>query len=272
MEPSKRIRQLDSDEDYRDRVKTSATTRLKYNQPDDITSWTEAEKEAHFASFGGQPYNDAADTIAHAVLSDLRGRKGVGNELDQYDDEVVEDIFDHVSEIIRQGIAAEVYERPALDYTPFVYHDEKWPFFDDNEIRSEGGTYTPHEVRQQLFNRMIDKAMTCGQEEGNYTPTERCMRTVHGVIGLIDGKGGNRSDGKGLPVMQLMICPSPEYSEERARKGLPLYDNSVPLDCGLPAPDYETGLTRAFEDHYTSRFETSIRARQLRAAKDLFGS
>jgi len=262
MEDKKQSRRYFTDKNYRHQIQEAAyadVERSKIFMGEDLDKGTE-----HY-----HPIVDQADLAAEAVLSQLSDRSGI--QLD-FDPETNHEIADTLAEIIRHSMAAQVYERPPLDYTPFVYHDEKWPFFDDNEIRSEGGTYTPHEVRQQLFNRMIDKAMTCGQEEGNYTPTERCMRTVHGVIGLIDGKGGNRSDGKGLPVMQLMICPSPEYSEERARKGLPLYDNSVPLDCGLPAPDYETGLTRAFEDHYTSRFETSIRARQLRAAKDLFGS
>jgi hypothetical protein len=268
MEDKKQYRRFFTDTKYQEsiektaqwelaRQKEDAAKPVKNFDPDD------SQKEWY------HPAVDRADVVALAIKSELNGRSGV--DLDFDDPELGQEVSDTIAEIVRQGMASEVYERPAIEHTPpFVYHDEKWPYFDDNEIRSSGETYTPHEVRQQLFDRMLDKAIFHGTH-GDFTPVERCVQTVRSVIDVINGGDGNRPDGKGLPLFQLMISPHPEYLEERARQGLPDYDNSVPVDYGLPSPEYQTGLTRAFEDHFDTRFAGAIKDRSIRAAKDLFG-
>jgi len=259
-------RLLETDEVYRDKIQKEATYRLMR-----VGEMQNSERRRYF--YGNLPLAGPVEVTAAACLEELRSRSGVGNELESYlgDQEIEEDIIDSMVEIIRQGMGAEIYERPPIDNKPFVYHDEKWPHYDDNEIRSSGETYTPHEVRQQLFDKMIDKAIFHGQEPGDLSPTERCLRTVHSVINVINAGEGNRPDGQGLPLFQLLISPHPEYMEARSRLGLPDYDNTVPVDCGLPAPEYQTGLTRAFEDHFNDRFATQIKERSVKAAKDLFG-
>jgi hypothetical protein len=271
MEDKKQYRRFFTDPDYRLGIEESAKNDLKWRVRELKEPYEEEAKDENGFPYPS-PCIDQADAVARAIISDLRNRGGgIDDAIGNFDLEAQTQLKDVAAEIVRQGMASEVYERPAIDHPPpFVYHDEKWPYFDDNEIRSSGETYTPHEVRQQLFDRMLDKAIFHGTH-GDFTPVERCVQTVRSVIDVINGGDGNRPDGKGLPLFQLMISPHPEYLEGRARQGLPDYDNSVPVDYGLPSPEYQTGLTRAFEDHFDTRFASAIKDRTIRAAKDLFG-
>lgn len=58
-----------------------------YDQPDDDESATPAADWAHAAARG--------------ILSNLKGRGGIGNELEQLDEELRKEIVDEAAEIIR---------------------------------------------------------------------------------------------------------------------------------------------------------------------------
>jgi hypothetical protein len=254
----------DTDEEYRGQVIEGARWKL------DQVKLKRLAAEPYY--YGNLPLVGQAEVIAAACLSDLRGRGGVGNELDSYmgDQEIEEEIIDTMAEIVRQGMGTHIYE--GISTIELPAKEREWPESQPFTENPDGGFYTMGQVRKQLFDKLIDKALHHGQEPGNYTPTERCLRTVRSVIDVIDGGEGNRPDGEGLPLMQFMLSPHPSFDEAREEKNLPRYDNSMPLDEGLlPPSDYQTGMVKAFDRHFDNRFETNIKERSLRAARELFG-
>ncbi len=46
---------------------------------------------------------DAADGMAELIIDRLKSRSGVGNELEQIDDEIMSEILAEIAEIIRSG-------------------------------------------------------------------------------------------------------------------------------------------------------------------------
>ncbi|MBD8089094.1 hypothetical protein IFT48_03800 [Pseudomonas fluorescens] len=58
-----------------------------YDQPDDV--------ETPF------PANDWAHAAARGILAGLKGRGGVGNELEQYDEEIRQEIISEAADVIR---------------------------------------------------------------------------------------------------------------------------------------------------------------------------
>lgn len=277
MEDFKQHRRFFTDTQYAKKIEKEAHSAMKYplaefGVADDVNTMDANDRESY------HPLVDIADVIADGTISILENRSIARMDVDG---SLMSEIYDAVAEGVRYALQQQTvkniplcsaYESiPVVEMKPFEYQDKKWPHY-DNEIRTSGEQYTPSEIREQLFNRLIDKAIQHGGEPGNWTPMERCLRTAYSVIDVIDGGEGNRPDGRGLPLMQLMMSPHPEYEEGRARQGLPMYDNSVPVDHALLSPtEYQTGMARAFEEHYDRRFADVIQQRSFKAAKDLFG-
>lgn len=60
-------------------------------------------------SFGtATKFQDDAHIAADAVLENIRGRRGIGNELESfmYDEEIINEMVDSISDIIRVGMKA----------------------------------------------------------------------------------------------------------------------------------------------------------------------
>lgn len=68
-----------------------AGSKFPYDQPDDVDAPVPATDWAHAAARG--------------VLSNLRGRGGIGNELEQLDEELRQEIISEAAEVIRQAHA-----------------------------------------------------------------------------------------------------------------------------------------------------------------------
>lgn len=73
----------------------------------------EPPKDAAFADgavprFGtAERFQDRAHHCTDAILEEIRGRKGIGNELEAFmhDDDTIDNLVDEVSRIIRRGMA-----------------------------------------------------------------------------------------------------------------------------------------------------------------------
>lgn len=171
---------------------------------------------------------------------------------------------DHVSDIQREiydvlkkhgvsvGIASVQESSEIIDRDPY-------------DSKSPENVYTPHQVRCQVFDRMLEVAKVEANSPVERSIEERCLRTVHGVLDVIDAGGGNKPDGQGLPLFQLLLSPHPDYTEGRERAGLPAYDTTVPFDCGLVGGENNTGLAHAFADRYDS-----VRGEMAKKAMELF--
>jgi hypothetical protein len=267
MEDKKQHRQFFTDPKYRGDIETCARYEISHQKEQ------AAKPTKHFDPEDNQkkwyhPAIDRADIVALAVKAELNGRSGV--DLDFDDPELSHEIIDTMAEIVRQGMGTHFYE--GISTIELPAKEREWPESQPFTENPDGGFYTMGQVRKQLFDKLIDKALHHGQEPGNYTPTERCLRTVRSVIDVIDGGEGNRPGGEGLPLMQFILSPHPSFDESREEKNLPRYDNSIPLDEGLlPPSDYQTGMVKAFDRHFDNRFESNIKERSLRAARELFG-
>jgi hypothetical protein len=139
------------------------------------------------------------------------------------------------------------------------------------ERADEFGVVTPHEVREQFFERFTQAAIAVAQEPGDYTIEERCVRVVHEVLDVIDAKDGNKPTGEGLPLMQMLLAPHPDYEKARMRHGEPVYDVTLPFNYGLVSGDYNTGTARAYADYLDKGTFEGISARSVRSAKEMFG-
>jgi hypothetical protein len=263
MADKEQHRRFFTDEDYRNGIRKSATQLIESSiavadqQEKFIKNGVMSEEDYH-------PPIDMADTVAYAILSDLNDRSGV--DLD-FDPEINHEIADTVAEIVRQGMKPNnnIYERVT------VLENPAYPQLNNRVLKATDGYVQPPQVREFLFDALIDKAIHHGQEPGDFTPVERCIRTVRSVINILDGAEGNRPDGEGLPLIQMELSPHPDYLRglNRIHDIIDFGDNL--LDYGVLGPnDYQGGMTRLFDHHFDQRFEQQIQSRQARAARDLF--
>jgi hypothetical protein len=264
MTNKRAARQFFTDEDYRKAIRKTAIRDIEQS----IKLADDEERRAKNGTVQEEYYHppvDMADVAANAIINNLDDRGGVNLD---FDPEINREIADTVAEIVRQATAPDnnIYERtPTIDLHPYTQ-------LNTPDLKSRDGEVYPQHIREFLFDHIIDKAIEHGEEPGGYTPVERCLRTARSIINAIDGGAGNQPIGQGLPLLQLILAPHPRYVEARVRHEEPMLpENEVMVDYGLlPPNDYQTGMADAFDRRFDQRFDDQIKARTIRAAKDLF--
>lgn len=276
MNDNHQFRRYFTDAEYRREIEERVKNELKWEK-----NWAskpyekEDEDESNFPY--PSPYIDQADVIARVVISDMRkyGR-GTDDIIGNLDLEMQTEMKDVAAEIIRQGIGGNAYERINVSHTDTNYKTSYQieQDFKNNDAEfyrvADGEGYSTLEIRAQLFDQFLGAALHHGTDE-NFTPVERCMRTVRSVIGIIDGENGNGPDGNGLPLFQIIPSPHPDYAQARVRHDLPAYPNDVPINIGLISTETSTGLGPAFEQRFDHFFAKAVGERMIRSAKELFG-
>jgi hypothetical protein len=226
-----------------------------------------AKKNKDDTWYSGAPLKTPVDFATRAAITYVTDRTGIsGHEIDKT---TRKDLTDVVAEIFKQANAAaaaeSLYERiVAIDEHPYKSLNNRL-------LVSKTGVVEMPQVREFLFDALIDTAIKHGEEPGNFTTVERCIRTARSVLDIIDGGQGNRPDGEGLPLLQLVLSPHPDYMEARARHHDQVEFGDTILDYGMLGPNnYQTGLARAFDNRFDERFAEQIESRTIRAARDLF--
>lgn len=185
--------------------------------------------------YDGNVPSDNARITANAVLADLAGRGGIGNELEQIELDIRPEIVDSLSEIIRTVMAEEA---PAVDVATVP-------------------TVTIPDARELVINAVVSIANRHGYDSA-LSPLDACHATAKEVLEVFDGQY------PGIPQMLIFPAPSEDFKSRHADDDTVLWDNIVPLN--RRGSEGGTSATHSLGEDYDI-----VRMRSANAALVMFG-
>lgn len=247
----KQPRRYDTDKEYRDMIDDRAKVLVERKRGDMGYSTDR--------NYGNHPILDEADLAALAIVSELDGRGGVNLD---FDDDLNEEVADTLSAIIRKAYnvpaTMNLYEQLQPVERPADLWVEKVKTF--VEAIPPG---TPGDIAGDIYVNMRDGKISVQEaiEQVKQASEEDRIENLNEELRAYMNTAAKWAEAEGVHKEEACYGVARDAYLMRFNPAIARQE---------PSSDFDPG--RVFNEIFDMRFAEEIKARQIRAAKELFGN